>query len=196
MEIKAKAKYVRISPRKMRAVSDVVRGLSVLKAKDQLIFINKQAARPINKLIVSAIASAEHNFELEEKNLYIKEIKVNEGPTLKRWKPRARGRATPIRKRTSHVDLVLSELVESGKKGPKKQKIEEPVKLGTKPKEDKGVKVSDKETEEKGEGEDKSTDDKGKKIIDPRGQGQGKNTMIEGKGRKGFVDKMFRRKSG
>ncbi|MCK5211574.1 50S ribosomal protein L22 [Candidatus Parcubacteria bacterium] len=194
MEIKAKAKYVRMSPRKMRAVADAIRGLSILKAKDQLTFINKLAVRPVSKLIASAIASAEHNFEIEEKNLYIKEIRVNEGPTLKRWKPRARGRATPIRKRTSHVDLILAELVESGKKGPKKQKIEEPLKLGTKPKEAEGVKVSDKDDKEKSE--EKSTDDKGKKIIDPRGQGKGKNTMVEGKGRKGFVDKMFRRKSG
>ncbi|MCK5061052.1 50S ribosomal protein L22 [Candidatus Parcubacteria bacterium] len=194
MEIKAKAKYVRISPRKMRSVADVIRGLSVDKARDQLTFINKQAVKPINKLVASAIASAEHDFEIEENNLYIKEIRVDEGPTLKRWKPRARGRATPIRKRTSHVDLVLSELVESGKKALKKQKIEEPVKMGARLKEAEGVKVSGKDDKEKTE--EKPADEKGKKIIDPRGQGRGKHTLIEGKGRKGFVDKIFRRKSG
>ena len=113
MEVKAKAKYIRMSPRKVRLVADVVRGLAVEKAMDQLVFVKKHAVRPIEKLLNSAVANAENNFELEKKNLYIKEIKINEGPTLKRWKPRARGRATPIRKRTSHIDIVLAELVES-----------------------------------------------------------------------------------
>ena len=197
MEVKAKAKYIRMSSKKIRLVADVVRGLSVEKALDQLIFINKAAHRPITKLINSAVASAEHNFELEKNNLFIKEIKINEGPTLKRWKPRARGRATPIRKRTSHIDLVLAELVESGKKQAKKQKVAAPVKLGEKPKEAEGVKTKDKDAKDAKDGSAKEkVDDKGKKIVDPRGEGKGKHTKIEGKSEKGFVNKVFRRKSG
>ena len=71
---------------------------------------------PISKLVKSAIANAVNNFDLSEDNLYIKEIKVDEGPTLKRWMPRAHGRATPLRKRTSHVYVTLGEIKDSGEK--------------------------------------------------------------------------------
>jgi len=194
MEVKAQVKYIKISPRKVRLVVDVIRGLKIDKALDQLNFLNKKAVRPIEKLINSATANAENNFELEKDNLFIKEIKVNEGPTLHRWKPRARGRATPIRKRTSHICLVLGELVESGKTKAKTQKLEAPVKLGVKPKEDEGVKIKDKK--EKKEVIEKE-EETGKKIVDPRGEGRGKHAKIEGgAGKKGFGSKFFRRKSG
>ena len=191
MEIKAKAKHIRMSPRKVRLVADAVRGKEAENAISQLKFINKLAAKPVAKLINSAIASAEHDFEIEKDNLKIAEIKVDEGPTLKRWTPRAHGRATPIRKRTSHISLVLAEIKESGKKEAKKQKIEAPVKLGTKPKEDEGVKVKEVKKEK-----ETSTEEEGKQIIDPRGEGRGGHTKIEGKSHKGFMGKMFRRKSG
>ncbi len=193
MEVKAKVKYIKSSPRKVRLVIDVIRGLEVEKALDQLKFVNKKAVKPIEKLIRSAIANAINNFELEESNLYIKEIKADDGPTVHRWKPRARGRATPIRKRTSHVSLVLGELVDSGKTEAKKQKVEAPVKLGSKPKEDEGVKIKDKS---KTKEEKDTTEEKGKKIVDPRNEGKGKHTKIEGKSGKGFASKIFRRKSG
>jgi len=192
MEVKAKVKFIKISPRKVRLVASLVRGLNVNKALDQLNFVKKQAAKPISKLINSAISNAENNFELEKNNLFIKKITVDEGPTLHRWMPRARGRATPIRKRSSHINLVLAELVESGKKESKKQKIEAPIKLGQKPKEDDGVKVESKDKKEKFSQEG-TKEEKGKKIIDPRGEGKGKNTKMEGKG---FSSKIFRRKSG
>ncbi len=191
MEIKAKAKHIRMSPRKVRLVADAVRGKEAENAISQLKFINKLAAKPVAKLINSAMASAEHDFEIEKDNLKIAEIKVDEGPTLKRWTPRAHGRATPIRKRTSHISLVLAEIKESGKKEAKKQKIEAPVKLGTKPKEDEGVKVKEVKKEK-----ETSTEEEGKQIIDPRGEGRGGHTKIEGKSHKGFMGKMFRRKSG
>ncbi|RLC38325.1 50S ribosomal protein L22 [Candidatus Falkowbacteria bacterium] len=197
MEVKATVKYIKISPRKVRLVVDVIRGLKVDKALDQLNFLNKKAVRPIEKLINSAVANAENNFELEKDNLFIKEIKVNEGPTLHRWKPRARGRATPIRKRTSHICLALGELVESGEIKAKKQKLEAPVKLGVKPKEDEGVKIKDKKTAPAKGADDKHEEETGKKIIDPRGEGKGKYTKIEGGAKKkGFGSKFFRRKSG
>ena len=141
MEVTAKAKHLRMSPQKVRLVAGIVRGMSAVKSLDQLRFINKLAAKPIIKLINSAVANATNNFELDKNNLYIKEIRVDEGATLKRWMPKARGRATPVRKRTSHISVVLAELVESGKTGAKKQKIEAPIKLGSKPKEDDGVKI-------------------------------------------------------
>ena len=193
MEVKAKAKYIRMSPRKVRLVADIVRGLPTAQALGQLKFANKQATLPLAKLINSAVANATNNFELDKDNLYIKEIKVNEGPTLDRWMPRARGRATPIRKRTSHIDIILAELVVSGKKGAKKQKLEAPIKLGSKPKEDEGVKVK--------EGADKTIsaeekDEKGKTIYDPRMEGKDHRARLDGKNRIGAVKKMFQRKSG
>jgi large subunit ribosomal protein L22 len=193
MEIKAKVKFIRISPRKIRIVADIVRGLPTTQALDQLKFVNKKAALPLAKLINSAVANATNNFELDKNNLYIKEIRVDEGPTLDRWMPRARGRATPIRKRTSHINLILAELVVSGKKVSKKQKIEAPIKLGSQPKEEDGVKV--KKEADKTVTVDEKTE-KGKTIRDPRMEGKDHHAKIEGKNRMGSVKKMFQRKSG
>jgi len=195
MEVKAKAKHIKISPRKVRLVVDIVRGKNVGNALNQLKFTNKKAAGPIQKLIDSAIANAINDFELTKDNLFIKEIRVDEGATMKRWMPRARGRATPIRKRTSHITLVLGEVVNSGKTGAKKQKLEKPIKLGEKPKKDEGVKISSKK-DVKDVDKTEDGEEKGKKIVDPRGEGHGKHTKIEGKSNKGFASKMFRRKSG
>ena len=96
-----------MSPRKVRLVVDAVRGMAVAPALAQLTFMSRAAARPVKKLLESAIANAEHNFKLDREGLYIKSALVNQGPTLKRWRPRAMGSAAPILKRTSHVTLVL-----------------------------------------------------------------------------------------
>ncbi len=109
MAIKAQVKYIRMSPRKVRLVADLIRGLDVEEAENQLRFMNKIAAEPVLKLLKSAVANALNNFKLKKENLYIKEIQVNGGPTLKRWQPKAFGRATPIRKRSSHIAVVLDE---------------------------------------------------------------------------------------
>jgi len=106
--IRAKLNYLRISPRKVRLVADLIRGMEVVEAEKQLKFLNKRSARHLLKLINSAIANARHNFNLNKEDLYISQISVNAGPVLKRWRARARGRATPILKRTSHITLVLS----------------------------------------------------------------------------------------
>jgi large subunit ribosomal protein L22 len=195
MEVEAKVKYIRMSPRKIRLVADIIRGLEVNQAIDQLNNTTKKAVQPLEKLINTAVANAVNNFELEKDNLLIKEIRVDEGPTLHRWMPRARGRATPIRKRTSHISLVLGEIVDSGKKEAKKQKIEAPIKLDKKPKQEEGVKPEEKKDRKKEEVEEVK-EEKGKKIVDPRGEGHGKHMKVEGKGGKGFVGKIFRRKSG
>ncbi len=129
MEVKASLKHLRMSPRKVRLVIDVIRKMPVEAALDQLRFINKLAATPVAKLIKSAIANAENTYSLERSNLYIKEIRSHEGVMLKRWMPRAHGRATSIRKRGCHLDLILAEIKESGKKEKKVVKAADPVKL-------------------------------------------------------------------
>lgn len=129
MEVKASLKHLRMSARKIRLVIDVIRKMPVETAIDQLKFNNKQASLPVIKLIRSAIANAVNTYSLEKDNLYIKTIKADEGVTLKRWMPKAHGRATAIRKRGCHVDLVLGEIKESAKKEKKVAKTEEPVKL-------------------------------------------------------------------
>ena len=96
-----------MSPRKVRLVVDAVRGMAVEPALAQLTFMPRAAARPVKKLLESAIANAEHNFRLDRSGLFIKSALVNQGPTLKRWRPRAMGSAAPILKRTCHITLVL-----------------------------------------------------------------------------------------
>lgn len=112
MDIKAELNNIRISPRKVRLVIDVVRGKSVKHAETQLTFMNKAAASPVLKLLRSAVANAKNNFDLKTDSLYLKSIVVNEGRTLKRYMPRAYGRADVIRKRSSHILLVLAEIKE------------------------------------------------------------------------------------
>ncbi len=105
--VRASARYLRVAPRKARLVADQVRGLPVTQARELLDFSPRGAARDIAKLIDSAAANAEHNHELVAEDLRIAEIRVDEGPTLRRWRPRARGRATRIDKRTSHITVAL-----------------------------------------------------------------------------------------
>jgi len=109
MEVKGSAKHLKITPKKMRLVIDVVRGMSVERAEAQLHFVPRKASGLILKALRSVVASAEHNFNLKKDNLFIKKIIVNEGPSLERWTPKAFGRATPIKKRTSHLEIVLAE---------------------------------------------------------------------------------------
>lgn len=109
MHVKAHLRNVRISPRKVRAVAALISGRTVSDAKTQLTFLMRKSALPIMKLIDSAAANAAHNFKLDPKDLYISEIFVNEGQTLKRGMPRARGSSYTIRKRMSHIHLTLSE---------------------------------------------------------------------------------------
>jgi ribosomal protein L22 len=106
--VHARAKYVRTSARKARLVSDHIRGKSVQEARAILAFAPRAAARDWSKLLESAVANAEHNHELVGDELKIKDIHADEGPTLKRYRPRAMGRATRIRKRTSHLSITLT----------------------------------------------------------------------------------------
>jgi len=107
VETRAIAKYVRISPQKCRLVADQVRRLPVGKALELLEFSPKKAAKPIRKVLESAIANAEHNQGADIDELKVNAIMVDEGPVLKRWRPRAKGRATPIIKRTCHITVTV-----------------------------------------------------------------------------------------
>ena len=105
----AKLKNARISPQKARLVADQIRGMPVDNAIDLLTFSNKKAAKIIKKVLESAIANAEHNDAADVDELLVSEIMIDEGPTMKRWRPRARGRANRILKRMSHVTVAVEE---------------------------------------------------------------------------------------
>jgi len=109
MQVKAVAKYVRISPRKVRQVVDLIRGKGVGEAFAILKFTPNLSATAVEKVLKSAVANAEHNNEMSADRLVVKEVFVDQGPTLKRFKPRAMGRADQIRKRSSHITVVVSE---------------------------------------------------------------------------------------
>jgi len=109
MEAKAIAKYIRVSPQKARLVVDLVRGKNIEEAKKILQFTRKYSAGVVNKVLKSAIANAKQNPNIDESILYVKEIFVDQGPSLKRWRARAQGRAAAIRKRMSHITVILDE---------------------------------------------------------------------------------------
>ncbi|HTW96783.1 MAG TPA: 50S ribosomal protein L22 [Candidatus Methylomirabilis sp.] len=176
MEIKVKLKFIRQSSKKLRLVANLIRGLDVTSALNQLRFVNKKGAEPIAKLLKSAIASAENDFELAKDNLFVKEIRVDEGGMLKRWTPKAHGSATPIRQRISHINITLGELKESGIKAAKKKEVEAPISL-----------------EEMAKEGEKATKKGETKEIKKTG---GQDLKKEGATKKGFVNKMFQRKSG
>jgi large subunit ribosomal protein L22 len=105
----ARTKYLRMTPRKVRMVGNQIRGKGVQTAIDYLNFCRRRAARPLVKLVKSAVANAAQKGGMDIDNLYIKDLQINAGPTMKRWMPRARGMATQILKRTSHITVVLDE---------------------------------------------------------------------------------------
>lgn len=141
MEVKAKLSFLRMAPRKVRLITDLISGMEVVEAQNQLQFISKRAGLPLLKLLNSAVANAENNFKLVKDNLYIKKIFTNEGPTVYRFKPRAYGRAAPIRKRSTHITLILEEKkvspktfakggsAASGKIGKRSKKTKEELKI-------------------------------------------------------------------
>ncbi|EMR06319.1 MULTISPECIES: 50S ribosomal protein L22 [Bhargavaea] len=108
-QAKAVARTIRIAPRKVRLVVDLIRGKQVGEAVAILRLTPKAASPVVEKVLKSAIANAEHNYDLDVNNLVVSEVFVDEGPTLKRFRPRAQGRATAINKRTSHITVVVSE---------------------------------------------------------------------------------------
>jgi len=144
MPATAKLRYLRITSRKVRLVADLIRGKSVEEAQTILSFTTKKAAPILLKLLKQAVANAKVTSQLEEKNLYISKILVDEGPKYKRWRPRARGVAFPIQKKSSHITFVLEEIskeqvIEKPKKAEVKEveKVEEIGKVEKEPKTEK-----------------------------------------------------------
>ena len=117
MEATAKARYVRVSPRKARRAVDLIRGMPVAEARRLLAFSNIGAATPVRKVLNSAIANAEQQPGVVADNLVVARTFVDEGPTLKRFRPRALGRATPVRKRTSHITVIVETVQEVSQVG-------------------------------------------------------------------------------
>jgi large subunit ribosomal protein L22 len=108
MEARAQARYVRVTPMKARRVVDLIRGLPAAEAQSVLQFAPQSASEPVGKVLNSAIANAANNKNLDPAGLFVKEAFVDEGPTMKRFQPRAQGRAFRIRKRTSHITVVVA----------------------------------------------------------------------------------------
>ncbi|MDK2821205.1 MAG: large subunit ribosomal protein [Clostridia bacterium] len=109
MEAKAVSRYIRISPRRVRQVIDLIRGKGVREAEAILMNTPKRGAKVVAKTLKSAVANAEHNYNMDSSELYVCRTYVDEGPTLKRYQPRAQGRANIRRKRTSHITVVVGE---------------------------------------------------------------------------------------
>jgi large subunit ribosomal protein L22 len=128
MQVNARLKHLRIAPRKVRLVADIIRNKKAEEAQMILNFTVKKAAKPMLDLVNSAVANAQNNLRLDPKNLYISKIAVDEGPKLKRWMPRARGRAGEIQKKTSHITLVLEEIKSKAKKAKENKEKPEVIK--------------------------------------------------------------------
>jgi large subunit ribosomal protein L22 len=109
MEARAKARYVRVTPRKARRVVDLIRGMPADQAKAALAFAPQSASDPVGKVLASAIANAENSKQLDASSLVVSRAWVDEGPTLKRFRPRAQGRGYRINKRTSHITVIVSD---------------------------------------------------------------------------------------
>lgn len=191
MSVKAVAKSIRISPRKVRLVTRFLAGKNVVWAERELKFLPQGASKPVADLLGSAIANAENNFDMVKDNLFIKEIKVGEGVTYKRWRARSRGMAAPIKKRTSHIYLLLDEKV----KGKKKDKSAKKDKKGS----PKVVRVKTKKDINKALDKSETTDNKKKTDNKTGFHQQGKKTEkksnVSEKNKKGFMKNIFRRKA-
>lgn len=168
MKVQAKAKFIRISPRKTRLLVDLIRGMSIQEARAQLQVSRKLAATPVLKCLNSAIANAQNNFNQDVSNYKVVEAYVDEGPTISRFRPRAQGRAAAIRKRMSHITIAVGDGKETeGTKGAEVTKVKEAPKeenkapkakaVAKKPAVKKTTKVAKKEKVSSAAGSKKST---------------------------------------
>lgn len=136
MVVTVKLKYLRIAPRKVRMVANLIRGKKVKEAETLLKFLIKRPAESLRKLLNSAIATAEKDFHLAKSNLFISRLLVDEGPRLKRWRPRAKGKFYPFQRKSSHITLALDEIKKGGKEvketGLKRKAIPKPVQTALK----------------------------------------------------------------
>jgi large subunit ribosomal protein L22 len=188
MKVSAKLKNLRISPRKVRLVISLIKGLDVSDAVVQLNNTGKRSSLIIEKLLKSGIANAENNFGLDKENLYVCDIQVGEGTRLKRWLPRAFGRASQILKRTSNITLILEERIEGKNRKSKEQMAKE------KKRREEEKKKLEKELQEERSVSTKALADKEKTEI-PFREKRSEEEQKKG-GKKGWVKKMFQRKAG
>ncbi|OGY41687.1 MAG: 50S ribosomal protein L22 [Candidatus Buchananbacteria bacterium RBG_13_39_9] len=199
MQVKAKIKYLRMSPKKLRLIANLIRGMKVEDAIMQLNFSNKLAKRPILKLLYSALSNAENNFSLKKENLFIKEIKVDMAGMLKRWQYKAHGRATPLRKRNAHILIILDELVPTRAKV-KKVKVEKPIKVKSVKELKEKVAPEEIKTFKKEKITKEHEKEIEKEIHDVRMEGKHRHKQHEDKKKmkegKGFIKKFFSRKAG
>jgi len=197
MQVSAKLNNFRKSPRKVRLVAKALRGLGIKEAENQLKFLIKGSAPGFEKLLKSAIANAENNFGLDKDNLFVKDVIVNESAKLKRWLPRAYGRATPILKRASDIEMILAEKVEGKgrKKIEKKQEIKdvEQEEIERKPSFAKAP-ADDKSLAGRSEGEEEKKEEK-REAIKEREEKEFLDEKKKTTGARGFFRRVFRRKS-
>ncbi|MFA4817593.1 MAG: 50S ribosomal protein L22 [Parcubacteria group bacterium] len=191
MRVNAKLNKIRIAPRKIKLVTDFIEGLDVARALEQLDATVKTGVQPIEKLLQSAISNGENNFGIDRDNMYVYKITVGAGPALKRWMPKAFGRAGRILKRTSQIELILEERVEG-----KGRKTKEQMEKEKKAREAKKKKI-EKEAEEKRAEEKKPASTRDDDRSSTRG-GEEKEKKeltkkVEKKG--GLTSRIFRRKS-
>lgn len=189
MKVSAKLKNLRIAPRKVRLVTNLIRGLDVAVALNQLDIQVKRSNPYLEKLLLSAISNGENNFGLDKNNLYVFDIIVDAGPTLKRWMPKAYGRAGQILKRTSQIEIILEERIEG--KGRKSQEEMEREKIAREMARKKAEKEAIKKDEEQKKREEK-IETKNKSVEKDI---KSKNSPSGGEKKGGIASRIFRRKS-
>jgi len=195
MLFKAKLNHLRISPRKVRLVTDLIKGLPVKQAEIQLKFLTKRSSIPILKLLNSAVANAKNNGSISKDNLFVSNVRVDVGPTLKRWRARAMGIASAIMKRTSHVTITLSQKGSFIKEDDKVklEKTKEKIKPSKEDKKEKTLlEEIGKGTEENKDVVEKENKDIASKSHSVKQKSKGK---ILGRQMLGNAKKTFRRKS-
>jgi large subunit ribosomal protein L22 len=186
MKVTAKLNNLRIAPRKSKLVADLIKGRDVSEALIQLEVNVKRTNAYMAKLLLSAIANAENNFGLDKNNLYVFDVRIGAGPTLKRWMPKAFGRAGQILKRTSKIEMVLEEKIEGKNRKTKEQmEKEKSERIKEKKKREKEIEKEEKETAETEKGKEGKVEEVKKNEEKSKKDGS----------KKGWARKMFNRKS-
>lgn len=185
MQVKAKLNNLRVAPRKTRLVAGLIKGLDVEVALNQLDMVVKRSSPQFRKLLESAISNGENNFGLDKSNLYVLDVIVGAGTTLKRWMPKAYGRAGQIWKRTSKIEIILEERVEG-----KGRKTKEQLEKEKQERIEANRKAEKEKIESAEEGAKKEEFEKSERTVEKKAAGKKK----EGN-KSGIVNKIFRRKS-
>ena len=189
MKVNAKLNNLRIAPRKIRLVTNLIKKMDIENALDQLDNTVKKGSLPVKKLLLSAISNGENNLGIDRNNMYVLDVVVGAGPTLKRWMPKAYGRAGQILKRTSKIEIILEERVEG-----KGRKTKEQLEKQKKQRLDEKKKAEKERAKEKEEAEKDQPFDKGGTVSAGKKEKIAeKEKKVEKKG--GITSRIFRRKS-